>query len=161
MAELGFQRGEGLGESNVWPLSYSIGDIPAKLGPLRNREDMDGLFSRLFWVAGYAATGVRVARQLVSAGYDVNFVLPHCRHPVFVALDCHAFGMAQALVELGTRADHKDDDGSTLLTRLQRDREWWHDRLTDPSASKSIKSIAKRSIQAIEASLEALRTPVA
>lgn len=152
MAELGFVTA-GDESPNVWALSYSVGDIPGKLGPQRKREDVDGLFSRLFWIAGNPQNGSKIIREFVAAGYDINFVLPNCKHPVFIALLGHAYSVVQTMVELGTRPDHVDEKNVTLRNRLHQDLAWWRDRLAERKKGETVFETARRNIRAIEAAL--------
>ena len=146
-----------LGESDYWTvfrLYFPIDQLLMKLGPRRDRKDMDGLFFRLYWVASNAQSGARTAQQLVDAGYDINFVLPDFVHPVFAAIKGDAFDVAEQLVVLGTRRDHVDNEGVSVADRLVQSLEWCRNRLAEHKKGESIHEMAKRRIRAIRAALE-------
>lgn len=103
------QRDEGFREndpvfSNVETLYFPVDELLRKLGPPKNRRDRDGLFRELYTLSSRPAQGSKFARECVALGYDINFVLPGFRHPVFAALDADAFQVVLVLVELGTSA---------------------------------------------------------
>ncbi len=139
-------------------LRFPMDQLLRKLGPRRNREDMDGLFFRLYWAASNPQTGPKTAQQLVDAGYDVNFVLPGFSHPIFAAIKCDAFGVAEQLVVLGTRCDHVDDEGVSVRDRLVESLEWWRRRLAEHKNGESIHEMAKRRIGAIQSALKVYST---
>ena len=145
----------------VTRLYFGIEELPDKLGPARNREDRDALFFRLYWAASIPQSGAKTAEQLVRAGYDINFVIAGFRHPVFAAIDCDAFSVAEKLIALGTRRDHADPRhaDATVVDRLSESLAWWKNRLGEHNRGETIYEMAARRVSAIESALAVYSSP--
>ena len=142
--------------STAYPVYFPFDQLLHKLGPAGDREDKDSLFLHLYYAAANPQSGARLARKLVDAGYDINFVLPGFQHPIFSALSGDAFSIVQELAELGTRANHVDRKGVSLIERLNESLEWWTNQLEEPEKRGTVHGMAKRRIAAIQATLAVL-----
>jgi len=113
--------------SNVTQMYFDVAELPQKFGPAKNRKDRDGMFCQLYAIASNPAQGEKVAANYVDEGYDINFVLPTFRHPIFAAIDSDAFGVAAILLALGTRATHVDPlhSNATVEERLLEAQKRW------------------------------------
>ena len=147
--------------SNASELYYSIDQLFLKFGPAKNREDRDGMFCRFYYSSAAPQHGPKLATAFVKVGYDINFVLPTFRHPIFGAIDSEAFGVAATLLELGTATDHLDPlhGNASIAERLTDAFDKWHGLLEVTIQNKYAagQSIAERRIAGIESSLQALQ----
>lgn len=137
----------------VQRLYFPVDQLLNKLGPSKNREDLDVHFLRLYWSASLPQAGGKVAQQLVDVGYDINFVLPGSVHPMFAALNAEAFAVAEQLAQLGTHGEHRNRDGVSIVDNLKASLQWWHNRAAENGASTSASKTAARKIAAIESVL--------
>lgn len=123
---------------NVARLYFAVDQLATKFGPAKNRQDRDGLFCQLYYASSNAVHGPKLASKYVANGYDINFVLPTFRHPVFGAIDSEAFGVACALLRLGTHATHVDPqhENALVLDRLVDAQENWERMLRVTTENK-------------------------
>lgn len=146
--------------SNTTELYFSINSLFTKFGPAKNREDIDGMFCRLYYSSSDPRNGPKIATALVDAGYDINFVLPTFRHPIFGSIDSEAFGVAETLLKLGTSSSHLDPlhDDASIPERLDDAFKHWNGLLDATVASKYQpgQAMAKRNIANIESAIVAL-----
>lgn len=140
--------------TNVHPVYFRVEELLSKLGPADRREDRDGLFVRLYRSASDPANGPKLVRELVDAGYDLNFLLDGYRHPIFAAMDGDAFGVAADLASAGVSRDHRDpsNGGTTVVERLNEALAFWT-RAGSEGASEAIRGMSDRRIAAIRAAL--------
>lgn len=147
--------------SNVTTLYLGIAELFFKFGPAKNRMDRDGMFCRLFDASATPGRGSRLAAELVAHGYDVNFVLPMHRHPIFPAIDWEVFSVAATLLSLGTRLDHVDPrhpDATIEQQLLEAQTRWtWLLGVSRANRYETGKGMAKRRLDDIEAALEIIR----
>jgi|GEM_PF-2571077 len=146
--------------SNTTELYFSIDNLFTKFGPAKNREDLDGMFCRLYYSSSDPRNGPKIATALVDAGYDINFVLPTFRHPIFGSIDSEAFGVAETLLKLGTSSSHLDPvhDDATITDRLADALKHWNGLLDTTIENKYQpgQAMAKRNIANIESAMVAL-----
>ena len=146
--------------SNTTELYFSIDNLFTKFGPAKNREDLDGMFCRLYYSSSDPRNGPKIATAFVDAGYDINFVLPTFRHPIFGSIDSEAFGVAETFLKLGTSTSHLDPlhDDASITDRLDDALEHWNGLLdaTIENKYKPGQAMAKRNIANIESAMVAL-----
>ncbi len=146
--------------SNAQDLYFDIDGLFSKFGPAKNREDIDGMFCTLYYAASLANRGSKVAAELVEAGYDINFVLPTFRHPIFAAIDAEVFGVAETLLKLGTLPTHCDPlhDDASVPDRLTAALHDWQNMLevTQENAYPTGIKMAKRHLTSLEAAVALL-----
>ncbi len=157
--ELGFRHGDPE-FSNANELYFTVDELFTKLGPAKNREDRDGMFCRLYYASSDPRNGPKLASALVEAGYDINFVLPTFRHPIFGSIDSQAFGVAATLAKLGTSSTHIDPlhDNASVADRLADALTRWSGLLEATIHNKYRPGLqmAKRNIANIEAAMAVL-----
>ncbi|TWT56621.1 SMI1/KNR4 family protein [Allorhodopirellula solitaria] len=146
--------------SNATELYFSIDNLFKTFGPAKNREDLDGMFCRLYYSSSDPRNGPKIATALVDAGYDINFVLPTFRHPIFGSIDSEAFGVAETLLKLGTSSSHLDPlhDNASIADRLADAFRHWNG-LSDATIENKYQpgqTMAKRNIANIESAMMAL-----
>ena len=160
-----FELEEGFGHSdqeynNAVDLYFSIDQLLSKFGPAKNREDRDGMFCRLYFSSSDPRRGPQLASAFVDAGYDINFVLPTFRHPIFGSIDSEAFGVTVAFLQLGTSLEHMDPlhENARIGDRLDNALTHWNGLLdsTKENNYEPGQKMAKRNIANIESAIAAL-----
>jgi hypothetical protein len=140
--------------SNVAKLYFTVHELVEKFGPAKNRKDRDGMFCQLYHASSNPARGPRLANEYAADGYDINFVLPSFRHPIFGAIDAEAYGVAAVFLRLGTRTTHVDflHDNASVTERLFAAQEHWRGVLQVATENKYAEGIgmAKRNVAKIE-----------
>ncbi len=140
--------------SNVARLYFTVHELAEKFGPAKNREDRDGMFCQLYYASSNPTHGPKLANKYAADGYDINFVLPSFRHPVFGAIDAEAYGVAAVFLRLGTRTTHVDHlhDNASVSERLLAAQEHWQGLLQISTENKYGTGIgmAKRHLAKIE-----------
>lgn len=158
--ELGF-RFEQKEYSNVRRLYFNIAELPLKFGPAANRKDRDGMFCQLYYASSNPTHGGKLATKYVDEGYDINFVLPTFRHPIFGAIDSEAFGVAVTLLALGTRTTHVDPqhENASVQDRLAEAQKHWHALLQvgRENSYDAGKDMATRRLSDIDSALAMIR----
>lgn len=143
--------------SNAVDLYFPVDELFSKFGPAKNREDRDGMFCRLYYSSSDPRNGPTLATAFVDAGYDINFVLPTFRHPIFGAIDSDTFGMAETLIAIGTASTHVDPlhDCASVAERLSDALMHWTEMLEATTENKYPpgQEMAKRNITNIESAM--------
>ncbi len=157
--ESGFEYDED-GFGNAKDFYGSIDTLFTLFGPAKDRIDFPGLFCKLYYSSTDPRHGPPLARKLVAAGYDINYVLPSLRHPIFGSIDGEEFGVAEVLLELGTSLTHRDPlhENATIGERLADAETNWKMMLDTTTQNKYRPGMdmAKRKLKKIEGAMLAM-----
>jgi hypothetical protein len=157
-SKFGFRRNDP-DYDNLAQLYFNVDLLDQKFGPAKNRNDRDGMFCQLYYASSNPAQGSKLASKYTADGYDINFVLPTFRHPIFGAIDSEAYGVAATFIRLGTVSTHTDPlhDHASVTKRLFAEQERWQGMLEASTEDKYDTGIgmAKRRLAQIAEAISA------
>lgn len=136
-SKFGFRRNDP-DYDNLAQLYFKVDLLDQKFGPATNRNDRDGMFCQLYYASSNPAQGSKLASKYTADGYDINFVPPTFRHPIFGAIDAEAYDVAATFIGLGTASTHTDPlhDHASVTKRLFTEQKRWQGMLEASTEEK-------------------------